>query len=125
MAHSITVGGGSLLSLAAGVSLAPALKDVSASPRAAALTQYGTGYSIRTPRYRYTQWGRDGADGNELYDHTSDPAEMKNLAGEEGHAETTARLSKLLRERVRAANEFPKQLNRIEGNVKPRRIPPT
>ena len=109
----------------AGVSLAPALHDVSASPREAALTQYASGYSIRTPRYRYTEWGKDGEAGNELYDHRNDSAEMKNLAEDEAHAETVTELSKLLRARVRAANEFPKSLKRIEGNVKPKRIPPT
>ncbi|WP_068545704.1 sulfatase [Thalassotalea crassostreae] len=36
------------------------------------------GHSIRTSRYRYTEWG-DGLYGAELYDHQSDPEELKNL----------------------------------------------
>ncbi|MEZ6127374.1 MAG: sulfatase [Planctomycetaceae bacterium] len=37
------------------------------------------GCSIRTARYRYTQWG-EGRHGEELYDHHSDPGEFHNLA---------------------------------------------
>lgn len=37
-----------------------------------------TGYSIRTDRYRYTEWGPRVT---ELYDHKTDPGETKNLAG--------------------------------------------
>ncbi len=37
------------------------------------------GHSIRTSRYRYTEWG-GGLYGAELYDHQKDPNELKNLA---------------------------------------------
>ncbi|MEZ6126717.1 MAG: sulfatase [Planctomycetaceae bacterium] len=37
------------------------------------------GCSIRTDRYRYTEWG-EGEFGTELYDHHSDPGEFHNLA---------------------------------------------
>ncbi len=37
------------------------------------------GRSIRTNRYRFTQWG-EGQQGVELYDHHADPAEFHNLA---------------------------------------------
>lgn len=37
------------------------------------------GCSIRTGRWRYTEWA-DGASGVELYDHHSDPMEFHNLA---------------------------------------------
>ncbi|WDI45212.1 sulfatase [Bremerella sp. P1] len=37
------------------------------------------GCSIRTDRYRYTEWG-DGKYGVELYDHHADPSEFNNLA---------------------------------------------
>ncbi|PKG81866.1 iduronate-2-sulfatase [Colwellia sp. 75C3] len=37
------------------------------------------GHSIRTNRYRYTEWG-EGHFGAELYDHQNDPQELKNLA---------------------------------------------
>ncbi len=37
------------------------------------------GRSIRTPRWRYTEWG-EGDQGIELYDYHSDPGEFRNLA---------------------------------------------
>lgn len=55
------------------------------------------GYSIRTDRWRYTEWGQNGDQGIELYDHHSDPQEMENLANGNQHAETIKRLSKLVR----------------------------
>jgi uncharacterized sulfatase len=37
------------------------------------------GYSIRTERRRYTMWN-DGSEGEELYDYSGDPRELRNLA---------------------------------------------
>ena len=102
----------------AGVSLKPVLDDVAATPRTAAFTQYATGYSIRTERYRYSEWGPDGRDGAELYDHESDPQEMVNLVERTAHAKTVAELSKLLRERTAEANRAPPGLKRIEPKRK-------
>ncbi|MEK6234574.1 MAG: sulfatase-like hydrolase/transferase, partial [Planctomycetales bacterium] len=96
-----------------GVSLVPALKDAAATPRTAALTQYGTGYSIRTARYRYTEWGKDGADGNELYDHQADSAELVNLARRKNSQETIQELSALLKRRVAAAGKPPQGLKQL------------
>ena len=70
-----------------GVSLVPALKDPTATPRDAAFTQYANGYSLRTPRYRYTEWGEEGKLGAELYDHQTDPREMVNLANSKEHSQ--------------------------------------
>jgi len=95
------------------VSLAPALADPKAMPRNAALTQYGSGYSIRTPRYRYTEWGEEGAEGAELYDHQADSVEMVNLAADAKHVTTVAELSRLLRQRVTAAQTRPAGLEQI------------
>ncbi|TWU51996.1 sulfatase [Rubripirellula reticaptiva] len=39
------------------------------------------GCSIRTDRYRYTEWG-EGTYGAELYDHHADPNEFNNLASD-------------------------------------------
>jgi choline-sulfatase len=96
-----------------GVSLVPVLNDPAAMPRESALTQYANGYSIRTPRYRYTQWGADGSEGAELYDHQSDPRELENLAGHPQGADVIQRLSGLLRERVRAAQQRPEGVEQI------------
>ncbi len=96
-----------------GVSLAPVLQDPSATPRKAALTQYANGYSIRTPRYRYTEWGKDGAEGAELYDHDSDREELVNLASRAKHAATLKQLSTLLRQRITAARRPPEGVRQI------------
>ena len=54
------------------------------------------GYSIRTERYRYTEW-LEGMAGRELYDHQTDPDEIHNLADSETHRQEIARLAKMLR----------------------------
>lgn len=96
-----------------GVSLASVLKDAATEPRQSAFTQYANGYSIRTARYRYTEWGEEGKEGAELYDHESDAAEMVNLANRAAHAETVSRLSKVLRQRIEAARQRPDGLQQI------------
>jgi uncharacterized sulfatase len=39
------------------------------------------GRSIRTERYRYTEWD-GGKKGVQLYDYETDPGELKNLAND-------------------------------------------
>jgi len=53
------------------------------------------GYSIRTKRYRYTEWN-GGKAGEELYDHQNDPDEIHNLASEPEHKGVKERLKKAL-----------------------------
>lgn len=57
------------------------------------------GCSIRTDRYRFTEWGPDGVSGIELYDHHADPSEFNNLAiknsSEQRDKNTTAVINKL------------------------------
>lgn len=66
-----------------GESLRPLLGDPSADWKRPAYTQVKRGdlpgYSVRTERWRYTEWA-GGASGVELYDHETDPEEQKNLA---------------------------------------------
>ena len=90
-----------------GVSLVPALVDLRATPRTSALSQLHSGYSLRTARYRYTEWGEAGKDGNELYDRQSDPQELHNLAGSAQHADVVRKLSAELRRRIAAARKKP------------------
>lgn len=91
----------------AGVSLVPALRDPSAMPRTSAFTQYDSGYSIRTRRFRYTEWGPNGELGAELYDHDADPNELHNLASSADHRDTIAQLATLLHERIKAGRVPP------------------
>jgi arylsulfatase A-like enzyme len=74
-----------------GVSLAPMLDDPAATVKDAAFTQVRNGYSIRTDRWRYTEWA-DGEQGAQLYDMQADPGETTNLAGEARHADTVRAL---------------------------------
>ncbi len=53
------------------------------------------GYSLRTERWRYTEWD-DGAKGVELYDYETDPQETKNLATDPQHASIAAELKAAL-----------------------------
>ncbi len=53
------------------------------------------GRSIRTDRYRYTEWD-GGRAGVELYDHDQDPGEYKNLATDRKHVKVVAELKTLL-----------------------------
>lgn len=103
-----------------GQSLVPLLKDANAKSRGWALTQVMRGnvarpgviaptngvnrgffgYSLRTPRWRYTEWD-EGNKGKELYDHDKDPKELTNLANLPAHAATVAELSKQLQAAVK------------------------
>ncbi|MCZ6890556.1 MAG: sulfatase [Gammaproteobacteria bacterium] len=52
------------------------------------------GRSVRTERYRYSEWGEEGP--AELYDLAVDPGEFENRAGDEAFANEQDRLRKLL-----------------------------
>ena len=58
------------------------------------------GYSIRTARYRYTEW-LAGKAGRELYDHSRDADEVHNLAEDPAYRETILQLSEKLQPYVR------------------------
>jgi len=107
---------------ASGISLKEGLVNPEKMPRTSALTQYENGYSVRTQRYRYTEWGENGSEGNELYDHQTDPAEMNNLAGVAEQQQTVSELAKLLHQRITDASRTPAgiQQNQFKNS---RRVP--
>jgi uncharacterized sulfatase len=58
------------------------------------------GKSVRTERWRYTEWD-EGRAGAELYDHKKDPREFYNLYDSLKSGSIVATLSRLLREEKR------------------------
>lgn len=61
------------------------------------------GRSIRTERYRYTEWGDDAEFGIELYDYWNDPQEFTNLAGQDSVSAIEMELQQLLHRRRQQA----------------------
>jgi arylsulfatase A-like enzyme len=53
------------------------------------------GRSVRTERWRYTEWN-DGKEGAELYDQKKDPYEYRNLADDPAYASVRQEMKKLL-----------------------------
>lgn len=64
------------------------------------------GCSIRTDRYRYTEWG-DGKYGTELYDHHTDPCEFNNLAQEPDERAQAVIVNLRSRLREKASGKIP------------------
>ncbi len=97
-----------------GKSLVPLLDRPTGSVKPAAYTQVQRGggqgvnsrfmgRSVRTDRWRYSEWGQDGARGAELYDHQTDPREHKNLAADPKHAAIVTEMKGLLAKIARPA----------------------
>jgi len=79
-----------------GTSMRPVLQEPDRPWKKAAFTsQSSTNHSLRTERWRYTEWG--GSENAELYDHDNDPGEFNNLAEDPRHSATVAELSRLLK----------------------------
>ena len=92
-----------------GRSLAPLLADARApwdhgavsQVRRGAGAQAFMGYTIRTERWRYTEWD-GGARGTELYDVAADPGETRNMAAQAAHRATVTGLQQRLHRMIAA-----------------------
>ncbi|MGQ9731081.1 MAG: sulfatase [Candidatus Zipacnadales bacterium] len=87
-----------------GVSLVPLMDNPDRPWKTATFSQYPRGrnrmgYSMRTDRYRYTEWleGGETVLARELYDHEVDPGENVNIAEEPTNRELVEQLSRQLR----------------------------
>ncbi|KAL4231582.1 hypothetical protein ACF0H5_009163 [Mactra antiquata] len=108
-----------------GTSLMPLIDKPNSPVKLAAFSQYPRkhnekkymGYTMRTDRYRYTEWPSfeyapvyapdwDNLAGVELYDHYIDPEENVNRAQFTAYRETRAELHKMLLEGWRNASLF-------------------
>ncbi len=86
-----------------GLSLMPQLQNAKTPRARPAITSHNQGnHGVRSERWRYIQYA-DGTE--ELYDHTTDPHEWQNIAGDPQHAAVLA--------------EHRKWLPRIDGPLAP------
>ena len=96
-----------------GTSLRPVLENPVHPGKEAAYTQVNRGKtigrSVRTKRWRYTEWGQNGKDGIELYDHQTDAGEYHNLADDSQHAAARAHLVELLEKGFPASQQMEKK----------------
>ena len=86
-----------------GLSLMPVMRRPTHPWKTAAFSQTGNANSIRTERYRYTEWGNKGKRGVELYDYEADPDETINVAKLPENTELVAQLSEQLKDGWQAA----------------------
>ena len=97
-----------------GSSFLPLFKDPDRLWKRAAFSQYprdipgagdGMGYSMRTDRYRYTEWlvKETGFRARELYDHQTDPEENSNIANDPANLSLVNGLTGMLHEGWRAS----------------------
>ena len=108
-----------------GKSFAPLLKNSSARVRKSALTELSVklgpntrvqGYSLKTDRFRLTQWGKYGVLGYELYDHKSDKGELNNLSMNKQYQKMKDSLIEIINYRIAEARKKPKGLGpQFEG----------
>src|SRR5262249_20352749 len=80
-----------------GTSFVPLLSDPQRAWKKAAFSESAVsgklGRSVRTERYRYTQWSEKEG---QLYDHLADPREQVNLFSDPGSATALAQMREVL-----------------------------
>lgn len=81
-----------------GNSLVPLINDPNVQLKDAAFSSYPrggrVGTTMRTEQYRFTEWKhrKTGKIEYELYDHSTDPAENRNVANDDGYEEVKKKL---------------------------------
>jgi arylsulfatase A-like enzyme len=96
-----------------GTSLAPLLHDPGSEwdrPAYSVWSETGRtlhGVAVRTEKWRYAEFGPDGANGAMLFDPAADPLEMTNLAYDPAHASVCSDLSALTRKYASRAGKMP------------------
>ena len=106
-----------------GKSLKPIFKNKNVKIRKSALTKWRNGYSIKTENYRLTKWGKNGELGYELYNHTNDKEELKNLAKDPNYTIILDSLKTEINIRITHANIKPKGIGRQFEQQQIRRAP--
>jgi iduronate 2-sulfatase len=117
-----------------GSSLVPLISSPDKPIKKAAFSQFPRhhsvmGYSIRTDRYRYTEWPKfsyfpefkphwDKLAGVELYDHVIDPEENVNRASHPEYAEIVYNLSKMLHAGWRNVTEIRDNDNDLQKKLR-------
>jgi len=110
-----------------GKSIVPLLENSENIVRENALTELqvntgngiAQGYSIKTKRYRLSQWEHKGVKAYELYDHYTDTSELNNIANHIDYLEVKDSLIKILNDRVVEAKQIPTGLGRQIKNATP------
>jgi len=110
-----------------GKSIVPLLENSANIVRESALTELqvntgngiAQGYSIKTKRYRLSQWEHKGVKAYELYDHYTDTSELNNIANHIDYLEVKDSLIKILNDRVVEAKQVPTGLGRQIKNATP------
>ena len=85
----------------------PLLSNKDEEVRTEALMRHEHGYTMRTSRYRYNLWDTGDI---ELYDHSNDPGEMKNLARNPEYSQLIGELDERIRIRMEDARSDHPQL---------------
>ena len=81
-----------------GISFVPLLEKPNRKWKEATFSRYKDGDSIRTDRYRYTEYSNDKGNvyARMLYDHKEDPMENVNISKLPENKELVERLSRML-----------------------------
>ena len=95
-----------------GKSLKPVFENNNFKIRNSALTKWKNGYSIKTENFRLTKWGENGELGYELYDHSKDKEELKNLVNDPNYSILLDSLKTQIDIRIADAKLKPKGIGR-------------